>query len=206
MKAPVNPAIALPVMEHFYTIQGEGFYQGSAAYFVRLGGCDVGCPWCDVKESWDAGKHPLISVDDIVAMVVASGAKICVITGGEPLMHNLDELTRVLHSKNVRTNIETSGAYPLSGEWDWICVSPKRFKLPLKECLAAANELKVVIAHRNDLRWAEQNAAGVNAECRLFLQPEWDDAEEILPLMIDYVKNNQQWELSLQIHKYLNVP
>ncbi|HLP20180.1 MAG TPA: 7-carboxy-7-deazaguanine synthase QueE [Chitinophagales bacterium] len=206
MKAPVNPTIALPVMEHFYTIQGEGFYQGSAAYFVRLGGCDVGCPWCDVKESWEAGKHPLISVDDIVAMVVASGAKICVITGGEPLMHNLDELTRVLHSKNVRTNIETSGAYPLSGEWDWICVSPKRFKLPLKECLAAANELKVVIAHRNDLRWAEQNAAGVSPQCRLFLQPEWDDAEEILPLMIDYVKNNQQWELSLQIHKYLNVP
>ncbi|MFM2307810.1 MAG: hypothetical protein RLZZ367_2479 [Bacteroidota bacterium] len=193
-------------MEHFYTIQGEGFYQGKAAYFVRLGGCDVGCPWCDVKESWEVDKHPQMSVDQIVAFVESSGTRICVVTGGEPLMHNLEELTRVLKSKGIRTHIETSGAYPLTGQWDWVCVSPKRFKLPLKEMLAIANELKVVVAHRNDLRWAEQNAKDVNSNCQLFLQPEWDEAEEILPLMIDYVKNNQQWEISLQIHKYLNVP
>lgn len=193
-------------MEHFYTIQGEGFYQGKAAYFVRLAGCDVGCPWCDVKESWETDKHPVMTIQEITAAVEASGSRICVVTGGEPLMHNLEELTRVLKSKQVRTHIETSGAYPLSGQWDWICVSPKRFKLPLKEMLAVANELKVVVAHRNDLRWAEQNAKDVNSNCHLFLQPEWDEAEEILPLMIDYVKNNQQWEISLQIHKYLNVP
>lgn len=193
-------------MEHFYTIQGEGFYQGKAAYFVRLAGCDVGCPWCDVKESWETDKHPVMTIQEITAAVEASGSRICVVTGGEPLMHNLEELTRVLKSKQVRTHIETSGAYPLSGQWDWICVSPKRFKLPLKEMLAVANELKVVVAHRNNLRWAEQNAKDVNSNCHLFLQPEWDEAEEILPLMIDYVKNNQQWEISLQIHKYLNVP
>ena len=196
----------LPVMEHFYTIQGEGYYQGRAAYFVRLGGCDVGCPWCDVKESWDADKHPKYTAEEIVNWVYSSGAKICVITGGEPLMHNLTELTHLLHSKNIRTHIETSGAYPLNGELDWICVSPKRFKLPLTECLNAAHELKVIVAHRNDLRFAEENAAKVGAECNLFLQPEWDDAEEILPLIIEYVKNNQQWEISLQVHKYLNVP
>ena len=193
-------------MEHYYTIQGEGFYQGSAAYFVRLGGCDVGCAWCDVKESWDVNAHPLVPVDEIAATVAASGAKICVITGGEPLMHNLGMLTRVLHSKSIRTHIETSGAHPLSGELDWVCVSPKRFKLPLQECLDAANELKVVIAHRNDLRFAEEYAAKVGKACKLFLQPEWEESEEILPLVIEYVKNNQQWEISLQMHKYLNVP
>ncbi len=193
-------------MEHFYTIQGEGYFQGRAAYFVRLGGCDVGCPWCDVKESWDADKHPKYSAQEIVGWVVSSGAKICVITGGEPLMHNLTELTQLLHSKNIRAHIETSGAYALNGELDWICVSPKRFKLPLAECLNAAHELKVIVAHRNDLRFAEENAAKVRTECKLFLQPEWDDAEEILPLIIEYVKNNQQWEISLQVHKYLNVP
>ncbi len=193
-------------MEHFYTIQGEGFYQGKAAYFVRLAGCDVGCPWCDVKESWETDKHPVMTIEEIAAAIEASGSRICVVTGGEPLMHNLDELTRVIRSRQIRTHIETSGAYPLTGQWDWICVSPKRFKLPLKEMLAVANELKVVVAHRNDLRWAEQNAKDVNSNCHLFLQPEWDEAEEILPLMIDYVKNNQQWEISLQIHKYLNVP
>lgn len=193
-------------MEHFYTIQGEGFYQGKAAYFVRLAGCDVGCPWCDVKESWETDKHPVMTIEEIAAAIEASGSRICVVTGGEPLMHNLDELTRVIRNRQIRTHIETSGAYPLTGQWDWICVSPKRFKLPLKEMLAVANELKVVVAHRNDLRWAEQNAKDVNSNCHLFLQPEWDEAEEILPLMIDYVKNNQQWEISLQIHKYLNVP
>ncbi len=193
-------------MEHFYTIQGEGYYQGRAAYFVRLGGCDVGCSWCDVKESWDAAKHPNMTAEEIVTMVAASGTKICVVTGGEPLLYNLDELTRALKAKNIRTHIETSGAYPVSGQWDWICVSPKRFKLPLPDCLKAAHELKVIVAHRNDLRFAEENAAKVGKDCKLYLQPEWEDAEDILPLVIEYVKNNQQWEISLQVHKYLNVP
>jgi organic radical activating enzyme len=196
----------LPVMEHFYTIQGEGYHQGRAAYFVRLGGCDVGCTWCDVKESWDASKHPMMSIRDIATKVKDSGATICVITGGEPLMHNLDALTSQLQQKGIRTHIETSGSSALSGKWDWVCVSPKRFKLPLAECLAAANELKVIVAHRNDLRFSEDYAKKVPANCKLYLQPEWSVASEVLPLMIDYVKQNQQWEISLQIHKYLNVP
>ncbi|MDB5283596.1 MAG: 7-carboxy-7-deazaguanine synthase [Bacteroidota bacterium] len=197
---------ALPVMEHFYTIQGEGFYQGKAAYFVRLGGCDVGCTWCDVKESWLAEKHPLWQVDEIVSEVGNSGAKICVITGGEPLMYNLAELTVKLQANKIRTHVETSGAYPLSGNWDWICVSPKRFKLPLDECLKAANELKAIVFHRNDLRFAEENAAKTNETCKLFLQPEWSVEKEMLPIIIDYVKQNQQWEISLQVHKYMNIP
>lgn len=196
----------LPVMEHFYTIQGEGFHQGRAAYFVRLGGCDVGCTWCDVKESWLAEKHPIWSIEEIVKEVVKSGAQVCVITGGEPLMYNLDSLTGQLHTKKIRTHIETSGAYPLTGAWDWICVSPKRFKLPLEECLKAASELKVVVFHRNDLRFAEEYAGKVSKNCLLFLQPEWSREKEILPLVIDYVKKNQQWEISLQIHKYMSIP
>ena len=203
---PAGQAGKLPVMEHFYTIQGEGYYQGKAAYFVRLGGCDVGCTWCDVKESWLAENHPLYSVDEIVNEIVKSGAKICVITGGEPLIYNLNELTKQLHSNNIRTHVETSGAYPLSGEWDWICVSPKRFKVPLDECLKTANELKVIVFHRNDFRFAEENAAKVSEGCKLFLQPEWSVEKEVLPMIIDYVKQNQQWEISLQVHKYMDVP
>jgi 7-carboxy-7-deazaguanine synthase len=196
----------LPVMEHFYTIQGEGYHQGKAAYFVRLGGCDVGCTWCDVKESWLAEKHPLWTVGEIVEEVKKSGARLCVITGGEPLTYNLDELTRALRSNNIKTNVETSGAYPLSGEWDWICVSPKKFKRPLDECLKVCNELKAVIFHRNDLRWAEENATKVSQSCKLFLQPEWSKEKEMLPVIIDYVKQNQQWKISLQVHKYMDIP
>ena len=196
----------LPVMEHFYTIQGEGFHQGKAAYFVRLGGCDVGCTWCDVTESWRAEKHPFWTVDAIVTEVKKSGAKLCVITGGEPLMHNLTELTKALRQNNIKTNVETSGAYPLSGEWDWICVSPKKFKKPLDECLNACNELKAVIYHRNDIRWAEENAEKVSKDCKLFLQPEWSKEKEMLPVIVDYVKQHQQWEISLQIHKYMDIP
>jgi organic radical activating enzyme len=196
----------LPVMEHFYTIQGEGFHQGKAAYFVRLAGCDVGCPWCDVKESWDKDAHPVLSVQTIVDFVVGSGAKICVITGGEPLMHNLDGLTELLLQNNIGTHIETSGAHPMSGKWNWVCLSPKRYKLPLDECLKAAHELKVVISHRNDFRFAEQYTAQVNNTCKLYMQPEWDKREEVTPIMIDYVKQHQEWILSLQIHKYIHVP
>jgi organic radical activating enzyme len=206
MNASEQAVVSLPVMEHFYTIQGEGFHQGRAAYFIRLGGCDVGCPWCDVKESWEAEKHPLMEVEYIAATVSAAGAPLCVVTGGEPLMHNLEALTAALHAQNIQTNIETSGAYPLSGKWDWICVSPKRFKLPLTECLKAAHELKVVIAHRNDLRFAEEYAAQVNSNCLLYLQPEWSKESEVLPMVIEYVKQHPQWRISLQVHKYMNIP
>lgn len=199
-----------PVMEHFYTIQGEGNHQGKAAYFIRLGGCDVGCVWCDVKDSWDASKHPVFSTDDIVNMAVEGSKKpievIAVITGGEPLMHNLDDLTSSLKAKGFQTNIETSGSSPLSGEWDWICLSPKKFKAPLPEVVKAAHELKVVIFHKSDFEWAEQFAAQVDPSCKLYLQPEWDKAPTITPLIIDYIKENPQWRISLQIHKYLNVP
>jgi organic radical activating enzyme len=196
----------LPVMEHFYTIQGEGYYQGRAAYFVRLGGCDVGCPWCDVKESWDADAHPKMSVKEIVDAVMEAGAKICVITGGEPLMYDLTDLTEQLRVNNVRSHTETSGAYSARGNFDWITVSPKRYKPPVDSIMPMASELKVVINHRNDFRWAEQYAAKVSPTCKLYLSPEWEQEEEMVPMVIEYVKENQQWEISLQIHKYLNVP
>ena len=196
----------LPVMEHFYTLQGEGFYQGKAAYFIRLGGCDVGCVWCDVKDSWDAGKHQQMEVDDLLLNVTATPAQMVVITGGEPLMHNLDHLTAALHKAGLQTNIETSGAYPLSGEWDWICLSPKKFKAPLAEILPLADELKIIVFNPSDLNWAEKYAALVTPACKLYLQPEWDKAAIIIPLVIDYIKQHPQWELSLQLHKYINVP
>ena len=196
----------LPVMEHFYTLQGEGFYQGKAAYFIRLGGCDVGCVWCDVKESWDAEKHPLFDVRSLRLEVKKTPAKIVVITGGEPLMHNLDELTKELQQEGLQTNIETSGSSPLSGNWDWICLSPKKFKEPLPEVIEVANELKIIIFNKSDFAWAEKYAAQVPTSCKLYLQPEWSKAAQMTPLIVDYIKANPQWELSLQIHKYINVP
>ena len=199
-------AVTLPVMEAFYTLQGEGFHQGKAAYFIRLGGCDVGCFWCDVKESWDIHAHPQIAVKEIVAEARKFPAKLAVITGGEPLMHNLDELTAALKDAGFQTNIETSGSYPLTGKWDWICVSPKKFKAPLPEILPLANELKVVVYNKSDFKWAETYAAKVSSNCKLYLQPEWSKSEEVTPLIVDYIKSNPQWELSLQIHKYINVP
>ncbi|GAB2825407.1 7-carboxy-7-deazaguanine synthase QueE [Ferruginibacter profundus] len=198
--------VLLPVMEHFYTLQGEGFHQGRAAYFIRLGGCDVGCVWCDVKDSWDATKHPKCNIDYLVSTACQSGTTLVVITGGEPLMHNLDALTAALQSKGLETNIETSGAHPVSGSWNWICLSPKKFKAPLPGILPLANELKVVIFNKSDFDWAEEYASRVSPGCRLFLQPEWDKAAIITPLIIDYIKANPKWELSLQIHKYINVP
>lgn len=196
----------LPVMEHFYTLQGEGFHQGKAAYFIRLGGCDVGCVWCDVKGSWDADKHPKFDVQSLISEVKKTPAEIVVITGGEPLMHDLDALTNELKHAGLKTHIETSGAHPLSGSWDWICLSPKKFKAPLPEILPLANELKIVVFNKSDFDWAEKYAAFVSPSCKLFLQPEWDKSSEITPLIIDYVRNNPKWELSLQIHKYINVP
>lgn len=197
---------SLPVMEHFYTIQGEGYYSGQAAYFIRLAGCDVGCVWCDVKESWDASIHPKYSIDEIVKWVTDSKARIAVITGGEPLLHQLDALTTALQSKGIRTHIETSASSPLSGTWDWICVSPKKFKHPLNEVTYTAHELKVVVFNKSDLEWAEQHAQHVSKNCRLYLQPEWDKKETVLPLIIDYVKQHPQWTISIQTHKYINIP
>lgn len=196
----------LPIMEHFYTIQGEGFYQGHAAYFIRLGGCDVGCVWCDVKESWDADAHPHFSIQQLVDEVKATPSKIVVITGGEPLMHPLDALTNALHAAGLQTNIETSGSSALSGNWDWLCLSPKKFKAPLPEVIEAANELKVIIYHKSDFAFGEQFAAQVPADCKLYLQPEWSKADVMVPLIVEYVKANPKWELSLQLHKYINVP
>ena len=196
----------LPVMEHFYTLQGEGFHQGRAAYFIRLGGCDVGCVWCDVKDSWDADKHPKLTIDTLLVEIKKTPAELVVITGGEPLMYPLDELTTALQSAGLETNIETSGAHPLSGNWNWICLSPKKFKAPLPEVIAAANELKVVIYHPSDFSWGEQYAAQVPASCKLYLQPEWSKAEKMTPLIVEYIKANPKWELSLQLHKYINVP
>ncbi len=198
--------IVLPVMEHFYTIQGEGFHQGRAAYFIRLGGCDVGCVWCDVKDSWDASKHPMVAIETLINEVKATPAKLVVITGGEPLMHNLDELTKALQQSGLETNIETSGSSILSGSWDWICISPKKFKAPLPEVVPYAHELKIVVFNKSDFAWAEEYAAKVPSTCKLYLQPEWSKAAEIIPLIVDYIKANPQWEMSLQLHKYINVP
>jgi 7-carboxy-7-deazaguanine synthase len=197
---------SLPLMEHFCTLQGEGRYTGHASYFLRLGGCDVGCVWCDVKESWDATQHPQVSLVDMVDQVEKSGVKIAVITGGEPLMHNLDQLTQALQEKKIRTHIETSGAHPLSGQWDWICVSPKKFKAPLPSLLSVADELKVVIYHKSDFAWAEEHAAQVGPDCLLYLQPEWSKSDEVMPLVIDYIQSNPRWILSLQTHKFINIP
>jgi organic radical activating enzyme len=211
---PTNASHSLPVMEHFYTIQGEGFHQGRAAYFIRLGGCDVGCVWCDVKDSWDANAHQKKTIDEIVSLVAQNATSIpndkkgglVVITGGEPLMHDLTQLTKALKEKGFETNIETSGAHPLSGTWDWICLSPKKFKSPLPAVVPFANELKVVVFNESDFKWAEQYALLVSPQCKLYLQPEWDKASTITPLIIEYIKEHPQWELSLQIHKYINVP
>jgi len=196
----------LPLMEHFFTIQGEGYYQGSAAYFIRLGGCEVGCVWCDVKDSWDVNAHPLVDVDKIVSFAVDAKSPIAVITGGEPAMHDLSELTKKLKHSNIRTHIETSGVYELTGEWDWICFSPKKFKAPHPSVAPSAHELKVIVYNKSDLEWAEQHAANVGKDCQLFLQPEWSREKEMLPAIIEYVKKNPRWQISLQVHKYMNIP
>lgn len=193
-------------MEHFYTLQGEGFHTGSAAYFLRLGACDVGCVWCDVKESWDATKHPLVQPNEMLQWVKENKAPMAVITGGEPLMHQLDGLTNLLQQNGIETNIETSGAHPLSGHWNWICVSPKKFKAPLPEVLKKAHELKVVVFNKSDFEWAEKNAQLVSPDCYLYLQVEWDQREKMTPLLVAYVKQNPKWRISVQTHKYLQIP
>jgi len=196
----------LPIMERFYTLQGEGFHQGEAAYFIRLAGCDVGCVWCDVKESWQAADHPQVPIEDVVKDAQEVKSPIMVITGGEPAMYDLSELTQGLQAVGKRTHIETSGVHPLTGNWHWICLSPKKFKAPTKEIHEMADELKVVIYHKSDFQFAEEHAAKVGGHCKLFLQPEWGRVNQMLPLIIDYVKENPQWRISLQTHKYMNIP
>ena len=194
----------LPLMEAFYSLQGEGFYRGTAAYFIRLGGCDVGCHWCDVKESWEAERHPLVSAQTIADEALAH-SKTIIITGGEPLMWNLNLLTQRLKAGGARTHIETSGAHPLSGEWDWICLSPKKIKRPVGDVLRRANELKMVIYNNNDFLFAEEMAAEVNQECLLYLQPEWSKRDKVIPKIVGYVLAHPQWKASLQMHKYLDI-
>ncbi len=196
----------LPLMEEFYTIQGEGFNTGKAAYFIRIGGCDVGCHWCDVKESWDANIHPLTAAEKIIENLQSYNAKSVVVTGGEPLIYNMDYLTKLLKEKHIQTFIETSGAYNLSGNWDWICLSPKKTMLPKEDVYKKANELKVIVYNQNDFIWAEEQAALVNKDCYLYLQPEWSKSAQLTPQIIEYVKNNPKWMISLQTHKYMNIP
>ncbi len=197
---------SLPVMEAFYTIQGEGHFSGNSAYFIRLGGCDVGCVWCDVKDSWDAEKWPKLSVEEIVREVKSHPTRLAVVTGGEPLMYDLTELTESLKNSGLQTNIETSGAHKLSGDWDWICFSPKKFMKPKEEFYHSADELKVVVYNKSDFKWAEEHAARVNPDCLLYLQPEWDRSDVMLPEIINYVKDNPQWKISLQTHKFMQIP
>lgn len=193
-------------MEEFYTIQGEGFNSGKAAYFIRIGGCDVGCHWCDVKESWDANLHPLTKTEQILEHVRAYKASSVVVTGGEPLIYNLSTLTSLLKENNIETFIETSGAYALSGDWDWICLSPKKTMKPLPAIYEKAHELKVIVFNQHDFKWAEEEAAKVGKDCYLYLQPEWSKHTTLLPQIIEYVKENPKWMISLQTHKYMNIP
>lgn len=201
----VNSGLMLPLMEEFYTIQGEGFHKGTAAYFIRVGGCDVGCHWCDVKESWNAELHPPTNIESIVENA-ANHSKTIVITGGEPLMWNMDPITKMLKERGLQTHIETSGAYELTGIWDWICLSPKKMKLPTEAVYKVADELKVIVFNKDDFRFAEEQAAKVNENCMLFLQPEWSRREKMSPFIVDYVMQNPKWKVSLQTHKYLNIP
>ena len=203
--AAVAQGYSLPLMEAFYTLQGEGYHKGGAAYFIRIGGCDVGCHWCDVKESWNAALHPPTQIDEIVR-----GAKqysdTVVVTGGEPLMWPMDPLTNLLHSKGIKIHIETSGAYPISGNWDWFCLSPKKNKLPIKNAYERADELKMIVYNKDDIRFAEEQASKVSSGCKLFLQPEWSKRDLVMPLLVNYVLDNPKWKVSLQTHKYLNIP
>jgi 7-carboxy-7-deazaguanine synthase len=196
----------LPVMEEFYTLQGEGFQMGKAAYFVRIGGCDVGCTWCDTKESWDAKLFPPVEVDPIVDRVAQTPAKTIVVTGGEPSLYPLDYFTEKLHRKNVKTMVETSGAMPLTGVWDWVCLSPKKYSPPHASVYPMADELKVIIQTASDLEWAEKNAKLVSENCLLFLQPEWSKAEEMMETLTGYVMDHPQWRISLQAHKFMHIP
>ena len=197
---------ALPVMEHFFTLQGEGYHSGRAAYFIRLAGCDVGCVWCDVKESWTISPEQYLTIDQLLEALSNVAADFIVITGGEPTMHDLTDLTTVLKQHGFEIAIETAGVHPLKGHIDWYCFSPKKFKAPIDEAYSKANELKIVIAHPSDFEWAETHAQKVGPDCKLFLQTEWEKQERLLPLIIEYIKRNKKWRISLQSHKYMQIP
>lgn len=201
----IKKGTLLPLMEAFYTLQGEGYHKGSAAFFIRIGGCDVGCHWCDVKESWDANLHPPTPIEHIVTQAKQYSDTV-VVTGGEPLMWNMDPLCKALHGQGMQVHIETSGAYALTGTWDWFCLSPKKNKRPLQAAYDYADELKVIIYNKDDFKFAEEQAAQVAPNCKLFLQPEWSRREKVMPLIVDYVLANPKWKASLQTHKYLNIP
>jgi len=198
--------LKVPLVEDFYTLQGEGYHTGHAAYFIRIGGCDVGCSWCDTKFSWNPDLHPPVSIDEIVERASQYPAAAVVVTGGEPLMVNLDPLTTLLKAKGIETFLETSGAYPLTGSWDWICLSPKQNMPPVGDIHSRAHELKVIIAEEADLDWAIEHSGLVSDSCKLYLQPEWSSRENTLPLIIDFAKENPHWGISLQAHKYMHIP
>lgn len=202
----LTQGIVLPVMEEFYSIQGEGFNTGKAAYFTRIGGCDVGCKWCDSKESWDASKWPPVPTVEVVQRILKYPAKAVVVTGGEPLMYNLSYFCKLLKDNNIETFLETSGSHSLSGEWDWICLSPKRNQAPLPAIFHRADELKVIIENEDDFLWAEENARKVSDHCRLYLQPEWRQREKIMPRIVDYILSHPAWRISIQSHKYMHIP
>lgn len=205
MTSALDQGWVVPLMEAFYTVQGEGYHKGSAAYFIRVGGCDVGCHWCDVKESWDADKHPPTAIENIVTEAQKYSDTI-VVTGGEPLMWNMGPLTASLKKSGVQTHLETSGAYAMTGDWDWVCLSPKKRMLPLPEVYIQADELKVIVYNNSDFAFAEEQAARVGPDCKLFLQPEWSRRDTAMPLIVDYVMKHPKWKVSLQTHKYLNIP
>ncbi len=199
-------AESLPIMEHFYTIQGEGAFTGHAAYFIRLGGCTVGCVWCDVKESWDASQFQQYTIDEIVDLVQKhSKTDLVVITGGEPAMYDLSQLTSSLKQNGYRIHIETSGSFELSGEFDWVCVSPKKFLAPLDSALAQADELKVIVYNSSDFEWAKSFHNRIKVDCSLYLQPEWSRHEQMQGLIVEFIKQNPEWLISLQTHKYLHI-
>ena len=196
----------LPIMERFYTVQGEGYHQGKASYFIRTAGCNVGCHWCDIKDSWDASIYPMLKVEEIASDAASFPMKIAVVTGGESLMFNMGPLTKALKEQGLQRHIETSGAYGMSGNWDWICVSPKKFKQPLNDNLKLADELKVVVYNKSDFDWAVENAEKVKNDCKLYIQPEWNKAYQMMPDIVSFIKENPEWNISLQIHKYMNIP
>ena len=199
------PSTALPLMEAFRTVQGEGAHTGRPSFFMRIGGCDVGCHWCDVKESWDAQRHPLTSLDELLELP-GNQDSIVVITGGEPLMWDMGPLTEGLRARGFRVHLETSGAYPVTGSWDWVCLSPKKTKAPLVELYALANELKVIIFNDDDFKWAAAHAEQCSAQIELFVQPEWSRRDQNIPKIIDFLESNPQWRLGLQTHKYIGMP
>ena len=206
MNLELENGIILPLMEEFYSIQGEGYYTGNSAYFLRIGGCDVGCHWCDVKESWNEKLHPPTKVLDMILNILNFPTETVVVTGGEPLMWNMNFLTKSLKEKGLRTHLETSGSYKLSGDWDWICLSPKKFQKPLSTINPMVDELKIIVQNKSDFKWAEDQRTGVSDRCKLYLQPEWSNKKEMIPLIIDYVMQNPKWQISLQTHKYLQIP